>query len=226
MTWNTLGYGHRQSAWRQARRRRGGTRFYLAQSTVAAVTPVRSGTWTNVSALLNRAMSITKLGQGIVTNSVSWTAGEIALDRCYVSAPLAAQTVSGTVTVMAISRESAETNNAFIQFEAYVVSNDGSTVRGSLLTIGNYGSGTELIAASSRTKIWANNTALSSVVCSAGDRLVACFGYTDSSGVAPIANTGFGDAATLDIPNIVEEEVFTVTTRNPWVDFSQVLIFQ
>lgn len=196
------------------------TRYYLP-TTAADVTPADGATWdvtgSGSPTLLADAKTNTALADFTVTfNIVAWPFA-LCLVRA-VSGPLAAQTISGTVKMQLECLESSTGANFEDGLELYVVSNDGSSVVGTLLAQGTYGPGTEMNT-SRRNKTFANGDALSSLAVSDGDRIVAAFGARTSGGIAGTRTmTGrMGDAtATSD----AAENETTTADRCGWIEFS------
>lgn len=204
------------------------TRCYFPSTTAADVTPVASGSWGYTSEALNRKLVPTTKSDtaiAIGTQIGAWTAGQNALDRRYVSAPLSgAQTVSGTVKMQLMAREYNNGDNSTSRMEIYVVHNDGQTVRGTCLAIGQYGPTSEYVNnATHRNKTFADGDSLTSVSASDGDRIVVAVGHSDATGATPEGSCKFGDpTATSDLP---ENETQT-TDGVGWIEFSANLTFQ
>lgn len=117
---------------------------------------------------------------------------------------------------------------AHSQVVVRVVSNDGTVERGVLLAEDD----------AARTATWRNRsigvqsrffpkagaTAVTPVVCQAGDRLVVELGWragnTSTSSLG--ADMNFGDAAAEDLPENETEDA----ALNPWVQFSDTVVFQ
>lgn len=202
-------------------------RFYLPVSTAAAVTPAANGSWGDTDEAVNRRMLLAPDTTSTLANGtqIDWTGalGVTALDRRYVSDPLSgAQTISGTVKAYARVFEKDALSNASTRFEAYVVSSDGGTVRGTLLAIGSYGSGAEANL-TARNLAFADGDTVTNVNALDGDRIVCCFGYGDATGSGPAATATWGcsHATAIDLP----EDETTTTSYNPWVEFSADLVF-
>lgn len=199
-------------------------RFYFPTAIAADVTPAANGAWTNTTGALNRKLVPAKTNSAITIGTRrSWTAGQLALDRRYVSGQLAAQTISGTVKAYLMSRMYAGTDATQDRLEIYVVSSDGLTVRGTLLAIARYGAvGGFVNNATHRNKSWANGDAISSLAIQSGDRLVVAIGYSDGAGTTPEGSIKWGDPlATADLP---ENETQT-SDGTAWIEFSGNIAF-
>lgn len=206
------------------------TRFYFPLDTAADVSPGFDSGWNYTTEALRRKM-VTAKGASAITVGTQvgpWTAGQIpehrALDRQYVSAPIAAQTLSiSTVKGQLMVREYAVQDNVDkIILMAKVVSNDGGTVRGTLFAIGSGGLAGEFINnLSHRNKTLADGDATLLVVAEAGDRIVVELGYEGTSTATPEASAKWGEDAT-DLP---EEETQT-TNGAGWIEFGFDVVFE
>ena len=206
-------------------------RLYLPSTGAAAVSPAFGAEW-DITTDADRLRCVSsKISSAMANKLANKPAANVQdqdiLVRQYVSDPLAAQTISGTVKSVVRAVESATATDARAQFLIRVVSNDGSTVRGTLLAHDTTtGLVSEFSAASPTNRkfplAWsAPGATLSSVACEAGDRLVIAFGCRiHASGTnARTVELRFGDAAASDL---AEDETST-TDLNPWVEFSQAI---
>ena len=211
------------------------TRFYFSSSTSAAVTPpAASGSdWLHINSTTALRKLLTADDSSALTN-LTYTpdAGDDITDgdamfRQFVSDALAAQTISGNFTAQLQGTEANLNNNLFLTFKILVVSNDGSTVKATLLAKTRDGSGTEF--GNITTNRTYTSRALSSYTCSDGDRLVIEVGM----GGLPTNTTGtqghngmlrFGtSAAGGDLPANNSD---TNTNKRGWCEFSGTLTFQ
>lgn len=218
------------------------TRFYFTASTAADVSPTygSAGGFTLTGSEVRRKMVATKGSSAIAVGStISFGQADYGLDRQYVSEPLAAQTILGTATasMQLMVREFSTANNVdYVVIALYVVSNDGSTVKETLLNFAGYGTvGTEFI----NNATCRNCTVITGATwdfgtngsagggndynIEDGDRLVLEIGYglSTSLGTTPQAAAKWGENAT-DLP--VDD---TQTTDGaPWFEISQTLTFQ
>ncbi len=195
------------------------TRFYPL-NVAGGVTPVANGTWNDTSgAVTPKALALAKSGTRTVAGQ-AWTAGQTALGLVAVSEPIVgAQTISGTFKSQMQCYELAGTDNCRSRIEAYVVSGDGTTVRGTLFAIALAGPNTEY-STSQRNKTFADGDAISSVDAQDGDRVVVCWGHTDATGTTPQADLLYGGTDT-DLP----ENETTTTNGAGWVEFSADISF-
>jgi hypothetical protein len=170
--------------------------------------------------------------------------GSIA-NFCYYqmfSEPLAAQTIAGTVKGQVWACETSATADGCTQAVIRVVSNDGQTVRGTLLAVNNAALSNELFVGNSSSyrnaRIpRAGTVSLSSVVAQAGDRLCVEWGIRFPG--AP-ANQGYMylgrgfPSGTAGVSGVIlpcnENETDTSgvgdTARIAWLEFSQDLTFR
>jgi hypothetical protein len=204
------------------------TRFYFPADEAAAVSPgFENVSWDVSGEAVRRRLSHVKGSSSVAVGTrIDGNFPSIAvLDRQYVSDPLAAQTISGTAKCFLQARESTEDDEVLdVYLAAYVVSNDGGTVRGTLLALGSHGSSTELVAAPSSPRakeVVSPLTALSSVEAQAGDRLVVEIGYWGSGADAFAGEANWGENA-ADCP---ENETETAS-RAGWFELSADLVFQ
>lgn len=211
------------------------TRFYLPSTGAAEVTPANDS-WdktTGAGAARKAVTARISSAMATVTNTKDSTTLHCSLIRQYVTGPLAAQTISGTVKGQMRCIESNGNFAACVAVSIRACSEDGGTIRSpALLAISNsdlYTSGTVHEMATSLTnrslEDSAENKSLSLTSCtlSEGDRLVIELGFR-SSDTSTIRTGGisFGDDhATTDLP---EDQVATAA-NNPWIEFSQTINF-
>lgn len=111
------------------------TRLPLPSAGPAAVAPAFDPLWTQTSTADRVRLSRSKRDTNLNSISAKETSA-LALNvlmRQYVSDPLDAQLISGTVRMIARTIESASGANFRSQLALRVVSHDGATVRGTLL---------------------------------------------------------------------------------------------
>jgi hypothetical protein len=200
------------------------TRFYGVPTTAAPVNP-GFGAWTTTAQAVRRKLALTKSGTAETLTNVSVTsgAGNNALAFQLVSDPLGgAQTITGTVTIVTRGRELAANDNIQSRIRTIkVYSNDGSTLRGTLLALGAHSVTTELGLTLAGYPA-ANAQALSSVSAQDGDRIVVELGYgMTTTGTTPLYDMSIGGTGT-DHANAEGDTTGTI----PWVEFSQNLVFQ
>lgn len=201
-------------------------RLYFPAATAAPVGVSPDAGWNYTSERLERSFALIKGSSAIAigTQVGPWTAtaGQTALDRTYVSPPLAAQEISGTVSMQLMVREYAGTDNVDqVRLVIKVVSNDGGTVRATLYS-GNGSTTAEFVNnVTHRNFTAASALALSSYTCVAGDRIAVEIGYRNSTaGTTPEASAKWGENATVLPVNNTQ-----TTDGAPWIDFSNGLEF-
>lgn len=203
------------------------TRFYLPSSGGAAVAPAYDAAWQVTSAANRYGTSTTKGGTPLALRS---TGNNLAPDdNClaaqFVSAPLAAGTIAGTVKGQIVTREATADTNAMAQIVIRVVSEDGGTVRGTLVAAHSEALSSEYSVSFGSRKFplaALSPLALNSVDAQEGDRLVIEVGSrVTGAGGSPATSLRVQDDQASDLP---EDE--TSTGFNPWIEFSADLSFQ
>jgi hypothetical protein len=203
------------------------TRFYFPSTTAADVTPATNGLWTYANQVLNRKLVETTASNTAETSGSTiggFVAGETVLDRRYVSNPLAAQTIFGTAKMQMRARMFNGGSNVLSRIEAYVVSNDGATVRGTLFPLANYAGAAYINSVAHRNRPFLDGDSAATVVAEAGDRLVLCVGHgTTTATVNSFAQAIYGDpTANTDLP---EDSTTAVAGFRPWFELSATLTF-
>lgn len=209
------------------------TRFYLPSSGAAPVTPTLGSGWEVTTGYTTGPAPTTKSNTAITTVSGvqkgSTVANNDRLGRVFVSDRIAAQTITGTFSAVISALESATTADMWFQVMIRVLSEDGTTVRGTLYagstatsasattTVENAEYGTTF---STRIK---SAIALSSVAASAGDRISIEIGIRGAGTTSTDTfSHRYGDAtATADFALTAA----LTTSLDPWVELSQTLTF-
>lgn len=192
------------------------TRLYLERSAVAAVSP-DFGAWDRTTDATRRQLLASKTGASLSLLPAFTTVLGTVLRSQFVSEPLEAQTISGTVKsycVVALDIGLALTSRLLVK----VVSGDGTVLRGTLLALDNYGGAA--FSSSSQNRIFADGDALSAVNVQAGDRLVVEIGAGGVAGDEVFFQLGAPSGGT-DLP---EDE--TTTSGVPWIEFSGTISFE
>lgn len=202
------------------------TRFYLPNTGASAVNPSFTGAWTE-TATADRIRAVIGRQQTAMTNKATaqtaTAAGSRSLSRQFVSDPIAAQTLAaGTVKGTIRALESAVNDNVdVVSLAIYVFSNDGNTLRGTVLALGNYGPVAEFNT-TLRNKRSADGDATSSVVAQDGDRLVFEIGFGNTTiGTSINATLNYGDNSATDL---ADNETGT-TADNPFIELSIDVVF-
>jgi hypothetical protein len=150
----------------------------------------------------------------------------------FISEPLSAQTISGTIRAVVQASESNSAANMRSQMHAWVMAPDGS-VRGTLTTFttGALASEWSTTVTSRYFPVGSTGTTVTSVTASAGDRIVVELGARVHDTTATVYNgrLRLGDnhfsspGTSWDLPS---DQTNTTTTRNGWIEFSANLTFQ
>jgi hypothetical protein len=196
------------------------TRFYFPAGGVAEIDPgVANSGFAETSQRTTGKLCDVKTGSPFAMGSTISIYDTDHLDRQFVSNPITGdQTISGTVKGQIMVREFADNDDVdMVAIHIYVLSNDCSTLRGTLLGWGVYGPTSEFINnATCRNKKIAVGDTLTSVDALDGDRIVVEIGYTYSVyGTTPEAAAKWGD----DGDDLPEDETQT-TDGVGWIEFS------
>ena len=198
------------------------TRFYLPASGSAPASPAYDGAWDNTTDAARLPLVTTKTSTAMANAAISFssTADVDILQRQWVSEPLAAQTITAQTVKLQI--RGWESNSKDTQYTAIcirVVSNDGSTVRGTLVSLTR--DGTEF-ATSLTNRSWSGTC--SEVTASANDRLVVELGLGGDpwgNGNASACYISIGDDSATDLP----ENDTETSAYNPWLEFANDITF-
>lgn len=210
------------------------TRLYIENTAVPPpITPAYSAGWDRTASASRAATSRFKAGTAFLKIG---SGGEVSaaltngLIRQMVTAPLNGdQTISGTLKGIILAASSSLSADYRSQMRAYVVSGDGSTVRGVLLEIDNStGLTSEWNTTYTSRKFpvaYAGAGAtLTPVNALDGDCVVIEFG----SRVHNTSTTAFSDGVEVGSNGAdrVEDETTTTQSLSPWFEFSQDLVFK
>jgi len=149
-----------------------------------------------------------------------WSAASLPQDSItyqFISPPLLAQTIAGTVKGQFRVAEYAAADDCCRAVVIKVVSNDGSTLRGVLLAHFPASLVAEWAVGTYTNRSIPPLTTLTNVTCQAGDRLVIELGGRFFAGSYRNAAYRIGDASANDLP----EDETTTSDYNPWMEFSQ-----
>lgn len=202
------------------------TRFWYANGQASTVSPSFSAGWDLTTNALRRALlrspsdtagAPTTVGTGSAnTNRLVWQ---------HISDPMPAQIISGTVKGQArVNQTNAAVDQYFAQMCVYVVSSDGSVVRGTCLALHNAALSSEWAASLTNRKFplaALSPATLTAVQMLNGDRLVIERGWRQAS--TAVAN-GVFPSRTQSPPDLAENETAT-GAANDWVEFSTDLQF-
>jgi hypothetical protein len=206
------------------------TRFYIPSAAgTSGLTPTADAGWNYTSENTVRDLirakyaSPSAIAAGVRIGPWTATAGQTALDSQLISPPLAAQTISGTLSAMFMKKEFATTDNVDRFHLAVKIINSAGVVQSTLLARGaQTGSATVENGTTAITTTFANAANLTSQTCSAGDRILVEVGYSNSTAATtPEASINFGENAT----DATLGNNATTTNRAAWVEFSADLTF-
>lgn len=207
------------------------TRFYFNVTKAAdlALSRPLNGFWERNATPLQttRKLTTTRYGGAVIGPTDTVGTGTNPNDQLWfqgLSAPLAAQTISGTLTGVMVVRESNNSANLTTKVRIYVVNKSGTVV--ATLYDGSGGS-SEWNSPSANTRdFWSIGSAsISSYSCSGGDRIVVEIGVrVASTRTADTAYMYLGDqSATTDLPT--GDASSNNQTLSPWIEFSGNLTF-
>jgi hypothetical protein len=117
------------------------TRFYFGTTAFSTITPAVSGSWDySVGSFARYGLETeTDTGDIMVTASLDGNTDTADTDYCYrqwISDPIAAQTISAqTIDIQMRALEEDAKGNQFLALTVRVLSNDGTTVRGTALAL-------------------------------------------------------------------------------------------
>lgn len=199
------------------------TRFYLSEANASLnLGSQRGSVWeSSPFGVTTRRLTKTKgsLATGLTTVSGvvgSGTNPNDVLFRQFISEPLAAQTISGTVTAQIRARESSLNDDANTQLAVFVV-NSAGTVVATLHTGFTGGVANEYNNPSLTNRPYppSGTANLTSYDCAAGDRIVVEFGTRmNTTRTTDTIYMEFGIGGVSDLPT------GTSGTGDPWVEFS------
>ncbi len=205
------------------------TRFYLPTTGNAAVSPAFDAAWGVTAGADTLTLSSSRSGSAFATKTTAESTTSVVdvLSRQYISEPLVAQTISGTVKAIIRASENTSTADARAQVVIRVVNGRGDVVRGTLLAASAASLASEFGASLQDRKFplaWSGSGAsVSSVAAQTGDRLVVEIGWRahNTASTSRSASFEYGDAAGSDLP---EDETGT-SQLCPWVELSATLAF-
>lgn len=207
------------------------TRFYLPSTGTADISTSTASTWevTDVS-FTRREMSPTKLSSAVeeqqLTEDIVNSADQDWLFRQYVSNPIAAQTISAQQVKLQIrGNESASGNNMAVSWLVKIVSNNGGTLRGTL--VGHRRDNLELAVSVSEPLTYTNrgdNVTSTAVTAEDGDRIILEIG----TGGNPAVSAGHASGLVFNDDNATDlgENNTDTAAFNPWLQFQNDITFQ
>jgi hypothetical protein len=206
-----------------------GTRFYFPATGAAAVSPAFASGWELTGAAIRRPATTARGSSAFTTRQVAESSPSVVdvLWAQYVSAPLAAQTIGGTIKGQFVAFESSLLADMRAQLVVKVVSNDGSVVRGTLLDFDAGGLWSEFETLGRNRafpRLGEGAATLANLAVLDGDRIVFELGYRahNFSFFTRSGSVELGDSAASDLP----ENETEAGLLNPWIELSQSLAFQ
>jgi hypothetical protein len=196
------------------------TRFYLPTTIEAAeISPSFDAGWlTTTEADRAKLVIIHKFYTPLTVKDGPSVASGNVLNRQYVSDPIIAQTIFGTVMgeIMGSSASGGQSTSAII---IKVVSGDGQYLRGTPLPLTwEVNDATNRYASAMENRYCPSVRNLVTVTAESGDRIVIEIGF-NSKAANKIASQQFGDNAALDLPPGINTG--GTTTMEGWIEFSQ-----
>lgn len=207
------------------------TRFHLTSAKVSVLAVTPSSSWEYSSNPVYAGLAARRLGSPFASSGTSEYSTSGVYDVLllqFTSQPLAAQTIAGYVKGIIRAREDTAGADFRAQMCIRVVSSDGSVVRGTLLAHDESALASEFNTVLTNRKFplgWVDPGAtLTSVAVQLGDRIVVEAGFrahnTSSSYFAGYLESG--DVAAQDCAENETDQL----QYNPWIEFSQTLLFQ
>lgn len=202
------------------------TRFYLPTTGTPTISPNFDSGWETTSSAVRRTLVTTKTNTSMASHtltSVGTSDNEDILIRQYISAPLNSQTITGTLKGQIQADEANASSNFSPAIVVYIVSSDGSVVRGTLYSEFSDSTTTppEFSAAAITNRMFPTGGAVSVTPVDAlqDDRIVIELGARENSvpGSARTARMRMGDTGAVDLP---EDNVATTQTLVPWIELS------
>lgn len=200
------------------------TRLYLQRtSTGVPVSPATGSGWGSTTGFVRAMFLRNKIIETGASDRYAPTAGVSLLGRQFISDPLPAMTLRGTVRGSINVREAAaEDNFAYVPWGLRVFSGDGTTERAVLVAVGAHRAAfTEPGTSTGWQYIrrYAIDFEIADYTCVAGDRLVFEIGVLDSSGVTPEMYLTWVARSTYPDAEYADTDYATGTPRNTWIEF-------
>jgi hypothetical protein len=210
------------------------TRFYLpSSSTAPGITPAFHVNWNGQIGTADRvSLSTTKTDTALTDKAITGTAANpgFNLHRQYISGPLAAQTIAGTLAGVIRGLESNTSGNYNLAIAVALVDSTGGNRRNLLVPVAHTAtSAPPEFTASALTRCFRDAgggeaIALTSQTASAGDRLVVEIGARDTS-----ASTAYTCTLRFGDPTATADFALTnslTTDLDPWIEFSSNILAQ
>lgn len=199
------------------------TKFYLQSSGTPAASPALSASWNNYFSGTTRIFPTSTIRTSTtMTTFTDATANFYRAVAQWVSEPLAAQTITGSIAWVARCCTSSTTGSHFLIVEGRVVSNDGSVVRGTFWAPTTSSSGAWVENGTLTSRQAQPATAVTNVDAQAGDRIVWAMGYEAGATASNTKSISIGTSSATDL-TLVDG---TTTANNPFIQLSMDVVFQ
>lgn len=164
------------------------SKYYLHNAAAPYTPATIRGAWDQTAGAVTKALDASLKGGGVNTSiGLAETSAtnpfNVLLGR-WVSGPLAAQTITGTLNVVLGILESAAAADMNWHLHVYVTQGDSDTPRGTLITDYTESLGVNEWPATATFKALNGAAAISSLAISAGDRVVVEIGYVSREAAA------------------------------------------
>lgn len=197
------------------------TRFYLGLTATPPVSPSFAAGWEQTGSAIRRKLfrkTTVSAAEGAaasdITNAITTT--QDYLHAQFVSDPIPAQYITGTFSLALKCREANAGVNATLAVVLTVVSQDGSTVRGTLFS--NFSQDTEFPLTASEAVRIVNAQAVTALASQPGDRLCLELGWNvNAPSVSSTAGMRIGFSGNTDVPLTSGD----TSANNPWCELSQ-----
>jgi hypothetical protein len=198
------------------------TRFYLASTQTADITPGYDAAWEDTSIALVRKLYNYRIGfaLGTVSFGDNNATNRDVLFRQYISEPLAEQTISAqTLKFQIRGAHNSAGANMFTAIGVRASSRSGASITGTILSVTR--DGTVFTGTLTNRQFTATTTSLA---VNRGDRLIIEIGTGGTPGGSADHDSDlrFGDSSTTDL----SEDDTSTTDNNPWVEFPNTIIFE
>jgi len=211
------------------------TRLYLPSSTDpgAPISPAYDAAWEVTASAIRRSLELTKddpsalVSSGVATALNTPAQAVDVLVAQYISAPISGTpTISGAIKGQVRALESNAAADLRMQCVIRVVSNDGTTVTGTLIAASAAALSSEFNTALRNIMIpLGGSTVPASVTAADGDRIVVEIGYRKHENATTSRTGTFSLGAISGGTDLAEDE--TTTTANvPWIEFADNITFK
>lgn len=201
------------------------TKLYTSNDDPPFAPATRRGAWDTALGSTDKILTRLMRGgsSGLIQSETDLSATYDRLIVRYVSDPLAAQTVAGTIDFNFLLRESDAAANMVMHVHAFLSAGDTNTVRGTLLT--DWIDTNEwAVHASDHSALNVTGVALTSQAATAGDRLIIEIGYQAQNVVATSYTGGLKVGGSSEAATN-ETGVSASSTKSGWLQFSQTLLW-